>query len=150
VTRRAAFRASDLDREHIADRLRHATAEGRLATEELEDRLEATFSARTYHQLHAVVSDLPAARSEQPMVPVWARASLAVAGAVGVLAAAAAAALLFAVIAGASAAWMLFGRVLARRGGHVRRGGHSRNRAITARATRERTGGPRGGRALLP
>ena len=51
--------ASDLDRERVADRLRHAAAEGRLLAEELEDRLGAAFSARTYGQLDALVSDLP-------------------------------------------------------------------------------------------
>jgi hypothetical protein len=57
--RRASLRASDADREQIADRLRHAAAEGRLATDELEQRLGATFAARTYSELDAVISDLP-------------------------------------------------------------------------------------------
>jgi hypothetical protein len=57
--RRSAIRASDADREHVAERLRDAAAEGRLLAEELEHRLEAAFSARTYGELSAVVSDLP-------------------------------------------------------------------------------------------
>ena len=56
---RAAIRASDADRERAAERLRQAAAEGRLLTEELEQRLEASFSARTYGQLNALVADLP-------------------------------------------------------------------------------------------
>jgi len=40
-------------------RLRASDAEGRLLTEELEQRLEAAFSARTYGQLDALVADLP-------------------------------------------------------------------------------------------
>ena len=57
---RANLRASDADREQIAERLRHATVEGRLLAEELEHRLGAVFSARTYGDLDAVVADLPA------------------------------------------------------------------------------------------
>ena len=56
---RAAIRASDADRERVAERLRQAAAEGRLLTDELEQRLEASFSARTYGQLNALVADLP-------------------------------------------------------------------------------------------
>ena len=59
MARRATLRASDADRDKIAERLRKATAEGRLLAEELEERLEATFSARTYGELDAVVDDLP-------------------------------------------------------------------------------------------
>lgn len=53
------MRASDRDREQIAERLRHAAGEGRLFPEELEQRLRAAFAARTYGELHALVSDLP-------------------------------------------------------------------------------------------
>lgn len=59
MSRRATLKASDADREEIAERLRKATAEGRLLAEELEERLEATFTARTYGELDAVVVDLP-------------------------------------------------------------------------------------------
>jgi Domain of unknown function (DUF1707) len=59
MVRRSALRASDADREQVAERLRNAAAEGRLLAEELEDRLEAAFAARTYGELSAVVSDLP-------------------------------------------------------------------------------------------
>jgi Domain of unknown function (DUF1707) len=63
MTRRATLRASDADRELIAERLRQATAEGRLFAEELEERLGAALSARTYGELDAVVADLPAPRT---------------------------------------------------------------------------------------
>jgi len=53
------MRAADADREHVAERLRKATAEGRLQTEELEERLEAVFSARTYGELEVLIRDLP-------------------------------------------------------------------------------------------
>jgi Domain of unknown function (DUF1707) len=59
MTRRATLRASDADREQFAERLRHATAEGRLVADELEERLEAVFGARTYGELDALVADLP-------------------------------------------------------------------------------------------
>jgi Domain of unknown function (DUF1707) len=55
-----ALRIGDADRERIADRLRRAAGEGRLAPEELEERLEAAFSARTEAELRPLVADLPA------------------------------------------------------------------------------------------
>jgi hypothetical protein len=59
MAKRATLRASDADREQVAERLRHAAGEGRIVSEELEERLEAVFSARTYGDLDAVVADLP-------------------------------------------------------------------------------------------
>jgi len=59
MARRAILRASDADREQVAERLRQATAEGRLTAEELEERLEAVFAARTYGDLDPHVADLP-------------------------------------------------------------------------------------------
>jgi hypothetical protein len=59
MARRATLRASDADREQVAERLRHATAEGRLTADELEERLEGVFAARTYGELDALVADLP-------------------------------------------------------------------------------------------
>jgi Domain of unknown function (DUF1707) len=59
MARRATLRASDADREQFAERLRQATGEGRLVAEELEERLEAVFAARTYGELDPLVADLP-------------------------------------------------------------------------------------------
>ncbi len=59
MARRGHLRASDSDREQIAERLRHATAEGRLSTDELEHRLTAALSARTYAELDVLIADLP-------------------------------------------------------------------------------------------
>lgn len=76
MSRRSTLRASDEDRERIADRLRNATAEGRLLAEELEERLERTFHARTYGELDAVVADLPGAVArprERPHAVLWMR-----------------------------------------------------------------------------
>ncbi|MGW4030435.1 DUF1707 SHOCT-like domain-containing protein [Streptomyces sp. NPDC004838] len=54
------MRASDTERERIAERLRDAVAEGRLTMEEFEERLDATYKARTHGELEPLVSDLPA------------------------------------------------------------------------------------------
>ncbi|HEY6397649.1 MAG TPA: DUF1707 domain-containing protein [Solirubrobacteraceae bacterium] len=73
MARRATLRAADADREHVAERLRNATAEGRLHPHELEERLDATFSARSYGELDAVVADLPhpPARPRRPAMAPW-------------------------------------------------------------------------------
>ena len=42
------LRASDADRDAVAERLRRAAVEGRLQPEELEERLHAALRARTY------------------------------------------------------------------------------------------------------
>jgi hypothetical protein len=56
---RAQLRASDADRESVSERLRKAAGEGRLRTEELEQRIELALSARTYGQLQRLIEDLP-------------------------------------------------------------------------------------------
>jgi DUF1707 SHOCT-like domain len=66
MSRRATMRASDADRDRVADQLRHATAEGRLSPDELEERLEAVFAARTYGDLDAQVGDLPGQTVRRP------------------------------------------------------------------------------------
>jgi hypothetical protein len=52
------LRASDADREHAAELLRHAGGEGRLDVEELDERLHQAFSARTRGELEALVADV--------------------------------------------------------------------------------------------
>ncbi|HEV7847501.1 MAG TPA: DUF1707 domain-containing protein [Thermoleophilaceae bacterium] len=52
--------ASDADRERAAERLRAAAGEGRLTADELEDRLERAFGARTQAELEPLTGDLPA------------------------------------------------------------------------------------------
>jgi Domain of unknown function (DUF1707) len=56
----ASLRASDADRDAVAERLRHAAVEGRLEPDELEERLHAALRARTYGDLRRLLSDLPA------------------------------------------------------------------------------------------
>ncbi|MDH6626711.1 hypothetical protein M2271_004528 [Streptomyces sp. LBL] len=55
------LRASDADRERVAEVLREAVAEGRLDMEEFGERLDATYQARTYGELAPITRDLPAA-----------------------------------------------------------------------------------------
>jgi anti-sigma factor RsiW len=59
MARLATLRASDAEREHVAERLRHATAEGRLLPDELDERLGRALTARTLGELQALVADLP-------------------------------------------------------------------------------------------
>ncbi len=59
----SGVRASDADRERVAERLRAASAEGRLTADEHEERLERAFSARTDAELEPLVSDLPEVRT---------------------------------------------------------------------------------------
>jgi hypothetical protein len=54
------LRASDTDRERVADLLREAAAQGRIDMDELEERLEAVYAAKTYGELVPVTRDLPA------------------------------------------------------------------------------------------
>jgi hypothetical protein len=56
-----ALRASDAERERTVARLRVAGGEGRLTLDELAQRVEAAYGARTDAQLAELVADLPAA-----------------------------------------------------------------------------------------
>jgi hypothetical protein len=53
------LRAADADREATADRLRQSHAEGRLDTDELQQRLERCYEAKTLGELGQLVTDLP-------------------------------------------------------------------------------------------
>ena len=63
-----SFRAGDKDRERTATLLGLALAQGYLAIDEYEARLQATFGARTAGELHDLVADLPvgALRRDDP------------------------------------------------------------------------------------
>ena len=56
----AAIRASDADRDRIADILREALAEGRLDAEEHAERIDSVYRAKTVGELEPLVRDLPA------------------------------------------------------------------------------------------
>ena len=57
----ARLRISDQERQQVAEVLRQAAGEGRIDLEELDERLEATYSAKTYADLLPITADLPAA-----------------------------------------------------------------------------------------
>jgi Domain of unknown function (DUF1707) len=54
------LRASDADREQVAERLRSAAGDGQLTVEELDERLHAAYAARTRRELEPLVADLQA------------------------------------------------------------------------------------------
>jgi hypothetical protein len=60
------LRASDADRERVAEVLRAAAGEGRLDLDEVDERLHAVYTAKTYADLEPVLKDLPA-RSTTPV-----------------------------------------------------------------------------------
>jgi hypothetical protein len=62
----ADVRASDADRDRVADILREALAEGRLDAGEHAERIDAVYSARTMGELEPLVRDLPRPRPEGP------------------------------------------------------------------------------------
>jgi hypothetical protein len=53
------MRVSDSDRERAADVLREAAGQGRISLDELDERLESAYAAKTYADLAAVTHDLP-------------------------------------------------------------------------------------------
>jgi Domain of unknown function (DUF1707) len=53
------IRISDADRERVTARLREHFAEGRLSGEELEERISAALSAKTFRDLRHLMADLP-------------------------------------------------------------------------------------------
>jgi hypothetical protein len=61
AVRYATLRASDADRDAVADRLRRAAIEGRLDPDELDERLAVALSAKTYGELDPLLADLPGA-----------------------------------------------------------------------------------------
>jgi hypothetical protein len=55
------MRVSDSDREQAAEVLREAAGQGRISLDELDERLEAAYAAKTYADLATVTRDLPQA-----------------------------------------------------------------------------------------
>jgi uncharacterized protein DUF1707/2TM domain-containing protein len=55
------LRASDAERERTVGLLRDHAVEGRLTSEEMAERIEAAFAARTRGELAALTEDLPGA-----------------------------------------------------------------------------------------
>lgn len=64
------LRISDDDRHQVAEVLRKAAGEGRIDLEELDERLEATYKAKTYGDLVPITADLPTRTTGAlPVVP---------------------------------------------------------------------------------
>jgi hypothetical protein len=61
------LRAGDADRDHVAERLRKAHAEGRLDADELDGRLERCLRARTFGELQRLTADLQPPGRRGPM-----------------------------------------------------------------------------------
>jgi len=70
VPDRGNLRASDADRERVADVLRQAAGDGRLTMEELDQRLDAVYAAKTYAELEPVTRDLPQTAGGHAPAPV--------------------------------------------------------------------------------
>ncbi|MFE6284767.1 DUF1707 domain-containing protein [Streptomyces sp. NPDC057877] len=68
------LRASDADRDRIADILREALAEGRLTAEEHAERVERVYRARTVGELAPLVRDLPGEHQQRPTGPTFTQA----------------------------------------------------------------------------
>jgi Domain of unknown function (DUF1707) len=55
-----SLRAADHDRDAVSDILREQHLAGRLDTDELQERIDRCYAAKTYAELDAVLADLPA------------------------------------------------------------------------------------------
>jgi hypothetical protein len=80
----AKLRASNADREAVAQKLQSAMAEGRLTVNELQERLDVVYASKTLAELEPVTWDLPGHTDLVPKAPVVPqRAVPAAAGAPG-------------------------------------------------------------------
>lgn len=62
----ALMRISDDERHRVAEVLREAAGEGRIDMQELDQRLEAAYAAKTYAELVPLTADLPAHQAQVP------------------------------------------------------------------------------------
>ncbi|MFF0519960.1 DUF1707 domain-containing protein [Actinomadura nitritigenes] len=63
------MRAGDADRDRVAQVLRDAAGEGRLTLDELDERLDAVYAAKTYADLEPLTRDLPATGADAAPAP---------------------------------------------------------------------------------
>jgi len=69
------IRISDADREHVAARLREHFAQGRLSSDELDERISAALTAKTIGDVRPIMADLPEPAPVAPRArqsPPWA------------------------------------------------------------------------------
>ncbi len=66
------MRVSDAERDQVAEVLREAAAQGRITLDELDERLDAAYAAKTYADLGPLTADLPpgGGTSASPVPPV--------------------------------------------------------------------------------
>ena len=107
MARRTVIRASDIERDAVAERLRRAAAEGRILATELEHRLAIALRARTLGELDAVVADLPGPGRRGVARPTGMQVVAYGTAAVAVVAVLAVAALIIAGLFAAWAVWMI-------------------------------------------
>jgi hypothetical protein len=65
----STMRASDADRDRVAEALREAYAEGRLDVEEHNERIDLAYKAKTLGELSPLLSDLPQRHLTAPTAP---------------------------------------------------------------------------------
>jgi hypothetical protein len=75
-TPEAGLRASDDERNEVADKLSRHYAEGRLDESEFKARLDACMSAKTRGELHGLFHDLPRLATQPPPPPPRRRSAL--------------------------------------------------------------------------
>ncbi len=63
---RRHLRVSDADRDQVAEVIREAAGQGRLTLDELDQRLDLAYAAKTYADLETVTRDLPAVGAAVP------------------------------------------------------------------------------------
>jgi len=74
------MRASDQDRDKVAAELREHMASGRLTADELEERLESTYKAKTIGDLQVITQDLPEQDFQDRPIPAYQRSHSVPAG----------------------------------------------------------------------
>jgi hypothetical protein len=77
------LRASDGDRDRVAEVLRQAAGDGRLTLDELDERLSAVYAAKTYGDLEPITRDLPIGPTPPPSPRAGRRPERAAAGRFG-------------------------------------------------------------------
>ncbi len=66
---RSQLRAGDADRRQVADELQRHYVEGRLTSDELQERVRQAMAARTFGELDALLRDLPPPPAAPPTSP---------------------------------------------------------------------------------
>lgn len=66
---RPALRVSDADREQVVTQLHSANAEGRITVDELSERIDAAYAARTDLELRVLLADLPGGGAHPTATP---------------------------------------------------------------------------------